>query len=126
MGEQHLLCMINPSTTIVHKVDKFPWPFSQRDFVFLNATGYDADGTFYMTTRSLPHGTPGSAGYIPEVPNSPQHGKRVRANLELAGFRARPIHGSDPPRISVMQLVDASPGGSIPLVLMEKAMEERA
>merc|ERR1711865_702477 len=107
---------------IIHKIDMMPFPMKKRDFVFINAIGFAADGTMFMVQRSLPQGDPSSPGYIPSHPSSPPESDRmVRGHMYATGFRITPLPPQNGcPQVKVMQLVDVDPGGSIPPFFVAK------
>ena len=77
----------NPVTGIIHKIDAMPFPIKKRDYVFISANGFAADGTMFIVQRSLPHGDPSSPGYVPSHPCAPPvSDKMVRAHMYSTGF----------------------------------------
>lgn len=121
---------VNAFAVVIHKVDAFPFPLKNRDYVFISMISFSANGSLYCVQRSLPFGNASSPGHIPAHPSAPRENEKlaVRAQMYITGFRAMPLPAEDdkPPRIKLMQLVDINAGGNVPARLVSKAMDERA
>eukprot|EP01065_Artemidia_motanka_P005679 TRINITY_DN12742_c0_g1_i1.p1 TRINITY_DN12742_c0_g1~~TRINITY_DN12742_c0_g1_i1.p1 ORF type:complete len:1092 (+),score=286.48 TRINITY_DN12742_c0_g1_i1:57-3278(+) len=115
--KQSIITTFHVASHLVHKVDKLPWPVQRREFIFLSSLVVLRDGSAILAQRSYDQ--------HPDAP-APDARRAIRGNIHISGFRVQPVRGAPRPRVRVMQLVEASPGGSLPQWLVAKAMDERA